>query len=114
MASCSGSGCIAPIFLVPLGKRLVIEYASIAARIPAGKVARWEISSSLGGQSIRLNFPLTQPPVVDFSSTITTAGQQVRLYADPESDVSMIANTSDNANPSNFNFAISGYLVDVP
>jgi hypothetical protein len=113
--SCSGSGCTATVYTVPAGKRLIVEYASITANIPAGKVARWRLFTNTGGQQgNELNFPLTQPPVIFGIISQSTAGQQVRLYAEAGSEVRMNGTTSDNALPSNYIFSISGYIVDVP
>lgn len=113
--SCSGSGCSATVYTVPAGKRLIVEYASITANIPAGKVARWRLfTNNAGQQGTELNFPLTQPPVIFGIISQSTAGQQVRLYAEAGSEVRMNGTTSDNAMPSNYIFSISGYLVDVP
>jgi len=113
--SCSGSGCSATVFTVPAGKRLVIEYASIEANIPLGKMARWQLlTNSSGIQNAEFNFPLTQPAVVFGAITQVTAGQQVRFYAEAGDAVRMGGATNDSAQPSNYNFAISGYLVDVP
>lgn len=113
--SCSGSGCTATVYTVPAGKRLIVEYASLTANIPLGKVARWRlITNNAGQQGAELNFPLTQPPVIFGIIPQSTAGQQVRLYAEAGSEVEMNGTTSDNATPSNYIFSISGYLVDVP
>ena len=113
--SCSGSGCTATVYTVPAGKRLIVEYASITANIPVGKVARWRLfTNNAGQQGAELNFPLTQPPAIFGILSQTTAGQQVRLYAEAGSEVRMNGTTSDNATPSNYIFAISGHLVDVP
>jgi hypothetical protein len=113
--SCSGSGCTGTVYTVPAGKRLIVEYASITANIPAGKVARWRLfTNNAGQQGAELDFPLTQPPVIFGILSQSTAGQQVRLYAEAGSEVRMNGTTSDNAMPSNYIFSISGYLVDVP
>jgi hypothetical protein len=112
--SCSDSGCSDTVYTVPAGKRLIVEYASITANIPPGKVARWRLFANNGGQQVELNFPLTQPPVIFGVLSQSTAGQQVRLYADAGSEVRMNGTTSDNGTPSNYIFSISGYLVDVP
>ena len=113
--SCSDSGCTDTVYTVPAGKRLVVEYASITATIPPGKVARWRLfTNNAGQQGAELNFPLTQPPAIFGALSQSTAGQQVRLYAEAGSDVRMNGTTSDNATPSTYIFSISGYLVDVP
>ena len=114
-ASCSGCGCSATVYTVPAGNRLIVESASITANIPAGKMARWRLfTNNAGQQGTELNFPVTQPPVIFGIISQSTAGQQVRLYAEAGSDVRMNGTTSDNAMPSNYIFSISGYLVDVP
>ncbi|MBA3354685.1 MAG: hypothetical protein H0U18_01850 [Pyrinomonadaceae bacterium] len=105
-------GCDETIYTVPAGKRLVIEYASMAAEIPVGQVASWNISTFVGGRLERNRFPQTSPAVAFNNVSATEAGQQVRIYADPGTNVE--AGGIPNSGSGSFYFTISGHLVDVP
>jgi hypothetical protein len=118
-AFCDGTGatgCFTRIFEVPPGKRLVIEYASMQAGIPAGQVALFEIQTLAGGasSSVQHSFPLSAPSVSGFGGGLTAVGQQVRVYADPGISVGVAGRRNIVAGDARFNFTISGYLVDVP
>lgn len=118
-ASCDGTGatgCSTSIFVVPPGKRLVIEYASMQAGIPAGQVALFEIQTIAGGASgsVEHSFPLSAPSVSGFGGGLTAVGQQVRVYADPGITVNVSGRRNIVAGDARFSFSISGHLVDVP
>ncbi len=105
-------GCDETIYTVPAGKRLVIEYASMVAEIPVGQVASWTISTFVGGRLERHRFPQTPPSVAFNNVNATESGQQVRIYADPGTNVK--AGGIPNSGSGPFTFTISGHLVDVP
>ena len=105
-------GCDETIYTVPAGKRLVIEYASMLAEIPVGQVASWTISTFVGGRLERHRFPQTPPSVAFHNVNATESGQQVRIYADPGTNVN--AGGIPNSGSGPFTFIISGHLVDVP
>jgi hypothetical protein len=65
---------------VPAGKRLVIEYVS--ARIEDPSSREISITTTAGGTTVPHWIPLTEPFV-----TISNAAQDVRLYADPGTQV---------------------------
>ena len=76
------------LYTVPDGKRLVIEWASVGANVPAGqRITSFTFSTTAGntGQGHRL-------VVYDQGTTFNcsahfTASQQVRFYADPGTQV---------------------------
>jgi hypothetical protein len=111
-------------YVVPTGKRLVIEFVSVhtgsVAAAPPGEEQFFEvrIGVTAGGVSVdhflvlqrdvRPGRPL--PFVAD--QYRYTASQEVRLYADPGSSVALINNCSGGC-PGEVAGTMSGYLVDV-
>ena len=116
-ANCSvtiETGCLPTIYTVPAGKRLVIEYASMDANVPAGELAQLAIATRTGGETVEHAFPLTPPSVAFSAGRAANVGQQVRLYADPGTSVVVTGSRSGFGSPASFIFTISGHLVDVP
>jgi hypothetical protein len=99
---------------VPPGKRLVIEYASARAFVPAGQNLVFSIDTSVNGENVSEFHHL--PSTQQFTSGNTTefiAGEQVRIYADQ----GILILRADRDNPNGrgtFIFTISGHLVDLP
>ena len=113
-ASCSvvkGGTCQRVIYVVPAGKRFVIEYASMEASLSDDRTPLMRISTTVGGQEVR-HF-LSIPPSVPGLGLPTSIGQQVRLYADPGTGVLVSGTVLDSAGTALFSFTISGYLVNV-
>jgi len=111
----SDTGCNVPTpYKVPAGKRLIIEYVSLAAEnLPVGDAAYVSITTIAGGQGAF--FFLPPPPLVLHGSSINS--QSVRLYADPLSSVSMQANrlSAAGGGPATlYIMSYAGYLVPVP
>ncbi|MEN8131533.1 MAG: hypothetical protein ABFS45_15340 [Pseudomonadota bacterium] len=123
-ASCSlggGSGCGSDIFTVPLGKRAVVEYASVVASMPVetGVGVSAQITTTL--DSVEVSHQLYSSEVSPISVMDgrrgMTAGQLVRVYADPETTIRMNGGTRGPSTPGinvSVDFSISGYLVDMP
>jgi hypothetical protein len=106
-------GCLPLIYTVPAGKRLVIEFASMDASLPVGQAAQLAIQTTVGGETVTHHLPLT-PPAVSFQGQGAAAsGQQVRLYADAGTGVTVDGTRNIATGTAFFNFSISGYLVDV-
>ncbi len=104
-------------FLVPLGKRLVLEYASGNTRVDDKELVRVNVATTAGGSSVThtlapevIHRDFEAPTTDDF---IVTYGQTIRIYADPGTQVSVTATRSENAEitPTFFQLALSGYLV---
>ena len=106
-----GGGCLRLIYTVPAGKRLVIEYASMKARITDAQVSRMSMYTTVGDQEVLHYLTPTPPSTIDNGET--SAGQQVRLYADPGTSVLVAGDPFDSDAISFFSFTISGYLLDV-
>ncbi|HTG95631.1 MAG TPA: hypothetical protein VL866_23725 [Pyrinomonadaceae bacterium] len=106
-------------YLVPLGKRLVIEFASINATIGRGEKLRALIRGGNGltdaDHAIVMSF---QVPVA--GQDIFVGAQQMRMYAEPGTTVTILVNRRDAADTgivsanAFIQTSISGYLVDVP
>lgn len=113
-AVAQGAGCSFAIG-VPAGKRLVIEYVSLLALQPAGQVVLFEIETLINNVSVRHRLPISAPAINMFNTgSQTSIGQQVRLYADPETAFSVSASRAPSAGEATFFFSVSGYLVNVP
>lgn len=116
-SSCSttSDGCFGSFITVPAGKRLVIEYMSMLADIPAGQVALWQVRTTVGGQHVHF-LPQSAPAVAGFigSPGVAAVSQQVRLYADPGSVLILSFTRNGTGTQAHFDATISGYLVDTP
>jgi hypothetical protein len=111
-----------PITTVPGGKRLIIEHVSVFCFAQTGQrifLASIGVALQNVYNGANLNHYLTLSPQgsngldLDFY----TASEQVRLYADPGTQVFVYAAGnpgSASGSPTTVHFAISGYLVDVP
>ena len=118
--SCSSTsataGCFAPLYTVPVGKRLVVEYFSVSARLPAGDTARFSLAGNTVGREHFL--PLLPPAAADAEagfSALTSGGQVVRMYFEPLDAVrgTAIRFGSVGFGPDSFQFKITGYLMNV-
>ena len=110
--------CSATIYTVPEGKRLVIEFVTMDARLPtSGEVAQLIIRTTGIGPDGVYHLPLTAPAVDFFGEQVISAplAQQVRIYADAGTSVVMKGrhNLTAPAQSGSFTFSLSGYLVDV-
>ena len=117
-ASCglesSELSCTATIFSVPANKRLVIEYFSERILVPEGQVARVGILTKLASDELVLHAVYT--PASEFSLGLGSiwTGQQVKIYADAETEVLVRGSRSSSSGQAAFFFTISGHLVDIP
>jgi len=97
------------ITTVPTGKQLVIEYASGVVRVPAGQNLRQlTIRTKLNGDFVYHHLPAT--PTNVYNEFI--AGQQVRLYADPNTAVNFCAARNAASDSGKVFVSISGYLME--
>lgn len=104
-------GVLQEIYAVPAGKRLVIEYFSCLATMYSGQALMCEIVPETSGGSIGFLLPLT--PSAPSTGFGVSAGQQIRLYSDSETKVTVNGLRSGNTVGSVLvQFQISGYLED--
>lgn len=95
---------------VPAGKRLVIEFVSVNAQIPAGQ--RMTGISLMAPRQFYL-LVNEQPPSAG-GDAIFRAVQQLRLYASSGSTVQIGVFRSGNSGTGQFQVALSGYFEDAP
>jgi hypothetical protein len=101
-------------FVVPAGKSMVIEFASMNTAVDTGcRVVALVIQTTLAGTTAGFSLPPTHAILP--GRNFDTVGQQVRIYADPGTQVSFspFTQTSGSCNLIG-SISISGYLVDVP
>ena len=110
----SGSAGFLQVGQVPAGKRLVIENISVSGVTPTGQRVFVGLITTLG------DFIARHPLLVHAQGTNETGeaefviSQQVRLYADPGSNLTFYVKRSSTTGQAVFFYAtISGYLVDV-
>ncbi|HEU4389399.1 MAG TPA: hypothetical protein VFV34_16465 [Blastocatellia bacterium] len=101
--------------LVPANKRLLIDFASIRVTgfSPTTPPSRMEITTSLGGESATYQLG---PERTVLSGGINThiASQQVVIWADPGTTVSMRVTFNVPGASFTTEFAVSGRLFDAP
>ena len=104
-------------FTVPAGKVLVIEWVSfdtpVSPNTGPGQMVMYQISNVAGGQSgffsYKSDATSNAAPGLDL-----IVNQQVRIYCDPGSTVSVSARLFFFNNGTVGSHTFSGYLVDVP
>jgi hypothetical protein len=99
-------------FVVPAGKRLVIEDVGATAEMKGGEVANIKVTTTVGGQSIE--HPVLWIQSAGAPTSVGSAGRTTRIYADAATTVSVNVARFDIQNPAAINVAISGHLIDVP
>jgi hypothetical protein len=99
---------------VPDGKRLVIEYVSGEAFLPAGQNGVFSVITLVAGQTTGTEHHLATAAVKFGASDIFRAGQVVRLYADPGTTVTLRADRDLAKGAGKARMSLSGQLVAVP
>jgi len=108
-------GC-ATSFTVPAGKRLELEFISVRADVPQGNHALIEMQVSQHGLKVFHHIALTPQGFVGISlggspSDEFVGTHQVRIYADPGSQVDVVLQSSP-AGAVELEGAVSGHLID--
>jgi len=98
------------IYLVPAGKVLVLEYASVSCFLPAGQAILAYIITAAG---LLENYPMTLSPPSLGPGNFTSVGSSLRLYADPSTHVSMVVSRTNSVGFGSCTAVISGHLVDL-
>jgi len=102
-----------PIFTVPAGKTLVVEYVSVEARLSNQRLITARIGARDNLDIFRTHFlPVTAQGADVFGNEVFTLGQSLRLYFQQNADVFVVAERNSTAGNTSVYFAISGYLVD--
>lgn len=117
----SGSLSATASFIVPAGKRLVIEFVAGNTRLSDWELVRLTLRTTAGGESAgheltpntyRRGFEGSDPPV--HPDLIIGFSQLVRVYADPGTSVQLTFLRTENReiSPAGLAASLSGYLVD--
>ncbi len=128
----ANAGCTVPagefqshtnLYLVPAGKRLVIDYASGTALAPTGTVPTAWLEAGINGFGIGHYILLVREGALNLSFDVFEIAQVTRIYAEsPTTDAFLVlfcsASTPPNPNTpagaTSVNVAITGHLVDMP
>ena len=101
---------------VPAGKRLVIEHISATGEVPSGqRVTHFGILTlTLPVGGLNHDLLVNEQPAAADGDAVFRASQQVRLYAEPGSQVQTTFIRNISTGQASFHMVISGYLVNVP
>jgi hypothetical protein len=102
-------------YVVPPGKRLVIEHVSGSAELTPGQTQHYILLRvSQGDASFQHTLPVSQP--IAFTETQATASysQALRMYVDAGGALRAVSGRTYTAGFADFSMSVSGYLVDVP
>jgi len=118
----SGDG--SALFVVPQGKRLVIEFVSIAATavatgaMPSEVTMFFEVQTTVNGVAVNHYMPVAPQvkfPSNGYSTTSKLIGaQELRLYADPGTTVYATTQEAVSGAIQSVSISISGHLINVP
>jgi hypothetical protein len=113
--SVSNNGSLATLYTVPAGKRLVIEFMSANAPVPAGGSGFMILRTNLTDLGpLEHAFALTASGTFG-ALTRLLASERVQIYANPETDVeAAFFCTNCVAGGPTMGVTISGYLIDFP
>jgi hypothetical protein len=111
-----------PVFTVPNGKRLVVDFVSVEGFVPAGQtVTAFFLAVRDPGAQIEsfahVIGPTSHGPSADGGQDLFIASQQMELFVDPGKEliVNAISNCPPGQNPPRgANFFLSGHLVNLP
>ena len=101
------------MYTVPAGKRLVIENVSAHMRVLAGAFVRVSVHTSVGGTFSEAEVPMVPQGTFGRESHFS-ATQNMRLYADPNTAVTLSYSRSTTDTTGKVTLGFSGYLVDKP
>jgi hypothetical protein len=94
--------------VVPVHKRLVIEFVAMDVTVPKGQKVLIIITTTLGNASIA--YPLVATPLLNFGvSDVYRVSQRVKLYADPGSVVGFTISRIPIAGDGMVVVTLSGY-----
>lgn len=101
-------------FIVPEGKRLVIEQISAQIGLAAGQAWAFSVSTTVNNTTASHRFIVTQSPITSGGDyqIVYYVDRLVRIYADPGTTVTVDVQNTLAGNGRGWS-AVSGYLVDV-
>ena len=101
------------VYTVPAGKRLVIENVSAHMRVLAGAFVVVSVHTSVGGAASEAEVPMVYQGTFGREAHFS-ATQNMRLYADPNTAVTISYSRSTTDTTGKVTLGFSGYLVDKP
>lgn len=102
-------------YIVPAGKRLVIEHVSSFAELHPGQAQTYILLRVTQGTASFQHFlEVTQPIAFTLTQAFASSSQPLRLYVDAGEAVQAVSGRNSNENVGYFSMQVSGYLVDVP
>ena len=100
------------VFFVPKGKRLVIESVSLKMRLPAGQsMTDAHVQVNANGVTLLHDLPSTFNGSSSGRSVFVASGERT-LYADEETQVTLLAGRNDGAGTASYLVSLSGHLID--
>ena len=112
----SNTGAVITPYVVPAGKRLVIELITGRVDVPPGQRIEALLTVTAGGKQLphylKFDPPYPAGPGVTADSFYTTLA--VRLYADPPTALGLSVNRNDVTGSFSGTLTFSGYLVNLP
>ncbi len=105
---------IASIYTVPQGQRLTVEYFSCKAGPPAGQKMMFSVQTVMNDGAVQHFLPITPAALSEPREWNVSAGQQVRAYADPGTNVDAYALRSGGFDRDAFvDCCFTGYLQSI-
>src|SRR5207237_786477 len=97
---------------VPLGKELVIEFISIEGVVPDNlqEFTEFDVATVAGSVGVTHHFP---PVPISHAFTSFTS-EMVRIYADPNTSILLVAVRDVTSGSALASATLSGYLVNLP
>lgn len=104
---------------MPDKKRLVIEYISVEVQaVEDGDSLHADLVTTVGGtlvtHSLGVAEPIERAKIDPSGLNYRFLSRLVKLYADPNTNVSILASRSSRVGDTFVRFAVSGYLVEHP
>ena len=98
-------------FTVPVGKRLVVEFASGMCQLPTGQKCRFVVTDSLSGVNIEL---VSNAQGSFAGADVFVAAQTLRHYVEPEANLIVYVSRDPATGTGAARMDVIGYYVDVP
>jgi hypothetical protein len=108
------SQCRVDIYTVPPGKLLIIEYVSARSDAAVGDRVSLVVQTQVNGSLVQHYIGLLELHPEAGINADHIGGEMVKLFAGPETTVSMWGRVGTFNNVPHFSGSFSGYLVDIP
>ena len=105
------SGMDVDLAPVPAGKRLVIEYVSIRARLASDQTLFMVLGTTAGGAGANHSIPVSQTFATFINSFRVVGGETLRIYADPGTTPFLSVDRNNTVGGMDGIVTVSGYYV---